>query len=411
MNKKHSINPEYKDETLEEIAGSNAPIHSENLASTKKYWILDSEGNVQPLLNNHDEQYASTAGEDFTVESVISENSPIHQTFQISKRKYWVYDDNGELQPLLNTDEEQYTSEEDEDFSIYKKRVSAKRETAQSYLIKRKKKTLKDAILHSYYGANIKIMPDTTTIDRILIVPKRENYEDFSTEKIIDAFFTSGLSVGSVIFWIATNSYWLIYQQNENELAFFEGYAKQCKNYTISSAVGSHSTYAAISMIEDAKNDMFDETLLNRDTSILEIYIPDNSNNRQYFAMNKKLKIDGEIWRVRSVNHFSTTGIIKIKCIRSYDMTSEQIVELNPTPSTNDNTLIEGSNEIVPLRTYTYKYKGTENSNWTISSNNYIEKNINNRGELEITYTNSRKRQNFTITYGSASKNIIVKSL
>ena len=126
------------------------------------------------------------------------------------------------------------------------------------------------------------------------------------------------------------------------------------------------------------------------------------------FSLDKKIKVLDTMWKIFHVDYISKNGVIIIKAERSFDKEEEIIINENPV--VNDNTYIDGPNIIEPFEEVTYRIAQNIEGTWSIPENSNIKKTINNDNSLTIIWTNGRKRNDFTITFGDYSKRIQVKS-
>ena len=82
-------------------------------------------------------------------------------------------------------------------------------------------------------------------INRALINPDKNKFD--YDDKIVSVHYESGYNSGDVFEWMGTDTYWLIYLQDIDELAYFRGEIRKC-SYTIAwqDEDGLHSSYAAV---------------------------------------------------------------------------------------------------------------------------------------------------------------------
>ena len=89
------------------------------------------------------------------------------------------------------------------------------RTNQQDRMIRDKRKTLSRALLYSYQGAQVKKLYDENdTIERRALINPNKIKQDYD-EKIISIGFESNFKTGDVFQWLGTNTYWLIYLQND----------------------------------------------------------------------------------------------------------------------------------------------------------------------------------------------------
>ena len=294
-------------------------------------------------------------------------------------------------------------------YAEMKNRIIHIDKNAQNRQIAKKRQVLKKAIDTSYFGFSV-TKPEVSEdiVYRVLITGTTSNLGDSELKKDFSSFFEDDFSVGTVIHWLKNDSYWLIYEREQSEIAYFQGKMIEAKNYQIITEDGIHSTWGSIALTQDNETDRFDETLITREKSILKIMIPKNEQNMKIFSLDKKIKVIDTMWKIFHVDYISKNGVIIIKAERSFDKEEEVII--NENPIVNDNTYIDGPNVIEPFEEVTYRIAQNIEGFWSIPENPNIKKTINNDNSLTIVWTNGRKRNDFTITFGNYSKNIQVKS-
>ena len=287
---------------------------------------------------------------------------------------------------------------------LLKKRINTSKDFAQNKEIENKRKVLKSAIDYSYFGTDVIVNSNEEEEFRALI-----SLGGTEKEKTISAFFENNLKVGDIVYWIRTNTYWLIESQELSEIAYFEGKMRQCLKYQILSPDGKTKTFATIKVNPSVNTEDFDQAILKFDTTTIEISIPDNEINSSLFKIESCIQIKGFTYKINNIDNISIDGIIKIYAKRDFDNNPNLFIEEDKVE--NDNDYIIGPKEIVPLEEVTYTISNDIEGTWTISDNSNITKTINNDNSLTIVWKNTRKRNNFTISYGDYSKEIIVKSL
>ena len=283
--------------------------------------------------------------------------------------------------------------------------------SAQGREIKGKQKVLKDAINRSYFGFDVRKPEEDNKQKtyRVLITGTSNSLGDNELKKDISAFFDDGFKIGSIVHWLRPNSYWLIYEREQNEIAYFQGKMVEAKSYQITTVDGTHATWGNITLSLDEETETFDRTLLAFESTLIKLRIPDNELNRNAFGVDKKLKILDTTWKIYNIDYLSDPGLITLRGKRSFDSDSDiKVVENNIV---NDNNYIDGPNSIIPFEEATYSIQGDIEGTWSIPDNSNIKKTINNDGTLTIVWNNARKRNDFTISYGEYTKEIHVESM
>ena len=296
----------------------------------------------------------------------------------------------------------------------------------QDRMIKDKRETLDRVVWYSYQGADVRKL-DSETVERALINPNtvKQDYDD----KTISIGYEYDYKPGTIFDWVNTGTKWLIYLQDLTELAYFKGDIRKC-SYQInwrSQENEVHSTYAAV--IGPSETDI--ETINKNGASIdlpnhsLKLMLPATKAVLEYFKRYAKFYIqplkegDSPIcWRVEATDTISMPGIIELTAYEYYineqtDDINEGIVNAwgEEIPEPQDANIV-GEIFIKPKKSYTYKYIGEENAEWSLNNNDPrlpIEAHINDK-EITIKWTTAYTGQ-FVLQYGKEKKTIVVESL
>lgn len=303
----------------------------------------------------------------------------------------------------------------------------------QNRMIKDKRRSLDKALLYSYQAGFVKKIytEAETAFDeekdqppvRALINPNKlkQDYDD----KIISIGFEHHFFPGTVFEWCNTNSYWLVYLQDLDELAYFRGDIRRCR-YVINWLDGDtqHTTYAAVSGPVETKIDFIQKHTISVDepNHSLNLLMPLNEDTKKYFTRYNKfyLQDDDVCWRVEAVDWISTPGILEVVAVEYYANESEDDVEhglvggliVNNVPENTDrvNRLIAGEVFIKPKRSYTYTYTGLDrNGTWEFDKKLPIEYKINDN-TITLKWKGSYSGQ-FDLKYQDLVKTIVVESL
>lgn len=288
---------------------------------------------------------------------------------------------------------------------MLRKRSQAYATRDQNRQIENKQKVLKSVIDSSYFGAEVVKNSNEEKKFKVAITLNDSSDGD----KTISSFFKDEIKIGDIIYWIKTNTYWLVTNQEHGEIAFFQGRLEQCENYQIIGPDGKTKVFANIKVEPNTKVDKFNDSTMKFDTTTIVIKVPDNKVNNSLFKIESCIQIKGFTYRINNIDNISTDGIIVIYAKRDFDNNPTLFVEKEKIE--NDNDYIVGPKEIVPLEEAIYTVSSEIEGTWVISDNTNILKTINNDNSLKIIWKNTRKRNNFTISYGEYSKEIIVKSL
>lgn len=289
---------------------------------------------------------------------------------------------------------------------LLRKRSEGYAKRDQKRQIENKQKVLKCVIDTSYFGANVIKNSNEQNTFRIAITSNNVSADD---NKVISSFFEQNIKIGDILYWIDTNTYWLVTKQEYSEIAFFQGEIEQCENYQIVGPDGKTKIFASIKVDSDSKVDDFNDSVMKFDTTKIVIKIPDNEINSSLFKIESCIQIKGFTYKINNIDNISTDGIIALYVKRDFDNNPTLFLEKDIVE--NDNTYISGPKEIVPLEEAVYTVPSDVSGEWVISDNSNIIKTINNDNSLKVIWKNTRKRNNFTIFYGEHSKEIIVKSL
>ena len=96
----------------------------------------------------------------------------------------------------------------------------------QDRMIKDKRWTLDHATKYSYQAAKVKLL-DKAQVAKALINPNKltQDYDD----KILSLGYEYNFKPGDIFEWCNTNSKWIIYLQDLDELAYFKGKIRRCR--------------------------------------------------------------------------------------------------------------------------------------------------------------------------------------
>lgn len=301
----------------------------------------------------------------------------------------------------------------------------------QNREIKDKQRSLERALLYAYQGAFVKkYYPKDDKIHkaeekRVLINPNKVK-QDYD-EKMISAPFDYEYAAGDIVEWVGTNTYWLIYNQELTELAYFRGCIRRC-SYKITWKDGE--TYVAVQ--GPSENGI--ETGIKHDISIdspnysLKLLVPKSEKTVNYFKRYTKFFLSNTLdeekvcWRVEAVDNITTPGIIEVVAKEYYynndvDDVENGIIEglvkekENPNEDLVEET-IEGSTFIKPRTSNQYHYTGTAQQDWKIKGGKDlpIKTKLIDDYTIEILWDSSYSGQ-FTIEYNDFKKTVVVESL
>ena len=267
----------------------------------------------------------------------------------------------------------------------------------QDRMIRDKRRSLDKATLYSYQGAWVKkqlydfkpVMDGVREADpvRALINPNKlkMDYDD----KIISIGFEHGFRTGDVFEWCNTGTYWIVYLQDLEELAYFRGDIRKC-SYEIEwdDEEGKRQrTYIALRGPVETKIDYIQKHGISVDNPnySLNILMPKTKANLKQFKRYKKFYLqdleegeDNICWRVEAIDTFSTPGIIEVTAVEYYANESEDDVDngkvgslikkpIDPNIGTDSEFIIIGETFIRPKKEYIYYIEDALYGQWYVS--------------------------------------------
>lgn len=300
----------------------------------------------------------------------------------------------------------------------------------QQRMIRDKRKTLDRAVWFSYQGAKIQ-RADQDHFCRALINPNKlkQDYDD----KIVSVGYEFNFKPGDIFEWLGTNTYWLIYLQDIEELAYFRGNIRKC-SYEIEwdSDEGRKRTYVAVRGPVETKIDYIQKhgISVDRPNYSLNILMPKNKDTLTAFKRYSKFYLqdieegDDQIcWRVEAIDSISTPGILEVTAVEYYANEIEDDIEngivkglVVPIENPNEELIEEvivGETFIKPKKWFTYYFKGTIQSEWTIDGDYPLHYEVIEDAEYPTIsiYWDLGYSGQFTLTYGDFTKTIVVESL
>ena len=298
----------------------------------------------------------------------------------------------------------------------------------QDRMIKDKRRSLNRALTYSYQRAFVKKEGQEEYV-KALINPNKlkPDYDD----KIISIGFETGFGVGDVFEWKNTNTFWLIYLQDLEELAYFRGDIRKC-SYEINWSENGNNfkTYAAIrGPVETAiRNNQTHNLSLDTPNYTINFLVPKTNENLQYFKRYQTFYLqDASLaepikWRVETVDSISTPNIIEITAQEYYINASTDDVEngivdglvkpLKPNTEAVDKIIV-GKTFIKPHIEATYEYNGPiENAQniWTVSKDCPVLIIEKNQDFITLVWDSNFSGQ-FELSKGEYTKTIVVETL
>ncbi len=341
----------------------------------------------------------------------------------------------------------------DGSLDMAKRLMSAGGFAQQQRMIKDKRHSLDQATKYSYQAAWVRKCAATeveTKEEKNILPPVRalinpnklkQDYDD----KIISIGFEHKFNCGDVFEWCNTGTYWLIYLQDLEELAYFRGDIRRC-TYEIPFMIDDqlYTTYAAIRGPVETKIDYIQKHQISVDNPnySLNLLIPKNEKTLAFFKRYQKFYIwtsDGQMdetcWRVEAVNSISMIGVIEVNAVEYYanefnddkesgiadafkgpdPLIKQAIIDKNEENNKIFN--IVGETFIKPKKEYDFNLnikniRGT----WKIEGNDVpvriISEGTNDKGYATIKLKwDSTYSGQFDLVYGASRKTIVVESL
>ena len=341
----------------------------------------------------------------------------------------------------------------DGSLDMAKRLMSAGGFAQQQRMIKDKRHSLDQATKYSYQAAWVRKCAATeveTKKEKNILPPVRalmnpnklkQDYDD----KVISIGFEHKFNCGDVFEWCNTGTYWLIYLQDLDELAYFRGDVRRC-TYQIPFMMDDelNVVYAANRGPVETRIDYIQKhtTSVDKPNYSLNLLIPKNEKTLKFFKRYQKFYIwpeDGSVydicWRVEAVNNISMTGVIEVNAVEYYaneftddreagladafkmpdPMLKRKIIEDNK--DNNKILNIVGETFIKPKKEYDFNLnikniRGT----WKIEGNDVpvqiISEGINDKGfaTIKLKWDSTYSGQ-FDLVYGTSRKTIVVESL
>lgn len=341
----------------------------------------------------------------------------------------------------------------DGSLNMAKRLMSAGGFAQQQRMIKDKRHSLDQATKYSYQAAWVRKCAATeveTKEEKNILPPVRalinpnklkQDYDD----KIISIGFEHKFNCGDVFEWCNTGTYWLIYLQDLEELAYFRGDIRRC-TYEIPFMVDDqlYTTYAAIRGPVETKIDYIQKHQISIDNPnySLNLLVPKNEKTLAFFKRYQKFYIwtsDGQMdetcWRVEAVNSISMIGVIEVNAVEYYanefnddkesgiadafkgpdPLIKQAIIDKNK--ENNKIFSIVGETFIKPKKEYDFNLNIKNiRGIWRIEGNNVpvriISEGINDKGfaTIKLKWDSTYSGQ-FDLVYGTSRKTIVVESL
>ena len=279
-------------------------------------------------------------------------------------------------------------------------------ETPQDRMIQGKKEGFEAALLS---GSNSQTIAINGEEYKVLINDNKltQNYD----EKIISAPLEMGLKTGDIVYWLETDSYWIVFLEDISELAYTTAYMRKCHSEPITNTnIGTvDKIWAAVFGSEDNLIQSVVKTNVAIDSSKLTLQLLVSStqeNNINIFKRYNKFVLGGITWEIQAVNAIDLKNILVVYAQEDISFIEDNPIENKDTTSGS----IRGKLIIKPLETAIYTVSDdTPISKWAVDNKNISIVDIKDR-EIEIKWT-STKSGEFLLGYGDHVQKIIVESL
>lgn len=276
----------------------------------------------------------------------------------------------------------------------------------QDRMIQDKWLSMLSATKYSYQAAQFIKYPEMKDISPGLFNPVTNNM-DYDT-KLISIGFDSGYKVGEIFLWDNTKTYWICYNQDLTELAYFRGKCRRCdyKVQWVDKDRQLKETY--LSVVGPSQPDFRTYNpgygiSIDTPTADLTILTSNNEQNRLYFNQNQKFLLNGVTYKIHQIDILSMPGIIQMNCVQDYNNLIEDDIENNIKNNWNIQPVvpqyqtqygIDGPQSIKPL--FPYKFESlTNGGSWFILENQTAD----NKHKLPIKLEYSKESRNIVITW------------
>ena len=268
----------------------------------------------------------------------------------------------------------------------------------QDRMIRDKRRSLDKATLYSYQAAKVKkqlydfksATEGAQEADPVRALINSNKLKMDYDDKIISIGFEHDFHTGDVFEWCNTGTYWIVYLQDLEELAYFRGDIRKC-SYEIEwdDEDGKRQrTYVALRGPVETKIDYIQKHGISVDNPnySLNLLMPKTTANLKQFRRYKKFYlqdlVEGEentCWRVEAIDTFSTPGIIEVTAVEYYANEFEDDVEagkvgslirkpIDPNIGSDSEFIIIGETFIRPKKEYIYYIEGSLHGHWYISN-------------------------------------------
>ena len=253
-------------------------------------------------------------------------------------------------------------------------------------MIADKARSLDKSLLYSYQSATAVlsdgrefrclINPNKLSMeqdDKILSIPFKDiclnktRLEDTTTSEGKEEI---GVKCGDVIQWKENGTYWLVYTQYLQEIAYFRGQMRQCETEPLE-INGKKFWYYLKG--RDEKGIDWQKTkhfIFNDLNYTLEIYISKTTETDKFFHRFQKCTIQGNPYEVQAVDRLSTDGILTVYLKEAYSNEWAPELEAPVEPEIpSESRAIIGPLEVYPYDIIQYQTSNISGGTWHISNN------------------------------------------
>lgn len=265
----------------------------------------------------------------------------------------------------------------------------------QDRMINDKRWSLDHAIKYSYQGARVRHLGELG-IAPALMNPNKltQNYDD----KIISVGFEYQFQPGDVFEWKNTDTYWIIYLQDQTELAYFRGDCRRCRYQVSFKSVENpnmiETYYLAVRGPVETRIQYIQKSgdSIDRPNYSVNFLMTKTPSTSEYFKRYSKFYLKGldetapdTCWRVEAVDGISMPGILQVNAVEYYANEAEDDIEngiaggliVEPIDPATPADLIVGDTFIKPKVTVTYSYEGIGRANWHIDKKYPLDIDVN----------------------------------
>lgn len=189
----------------------------------------------------------------------------------------------------------------------------------QDRMVRDKLKSMLSAIKYSYQAAKFNKWEDDKTFKGLFNpITQTENYDT----KRISVPFDSGVKVGNILHWQNTNSYWIIFLQDKDELSYFRGQCRRC-DYVVQWVDKNRILHKApVSVIGPTNPQLGQMNIANSQIDIptgnIALLTQDNPIYREYFTRYQKILLKGKTYKIEMIDNISMPGVIQINASEYY---------------------------------------------------------------------------------------------